>query len=799
MKLFKLLTTGLIAICLIIFLSFLFIQHHFSPDFSGSVSLPQLHDTSEVYFDEFGVPHIYAQNDQDAFHSLGYIHASQRLFQMDLLRRVGGGKLSEFFGEKLIETDKFFRTLGINESALLSADVFKKSKSKSLTLTKSYLEGINSFIRNGKKPVEYYLLGLDPEEFTIADCFRTTGYMGFSFGQALKTDPLLDWIQHNLSPKHILSLKTHCDSTNFLIPSMNDSDLYEPIAYLDNIQNLLATLPVGKFENSNAWVVSPSRTKSGKVHFANDTHIGYSQPAIWWEAHISTPTINLFGNFLAGFPFPLVGHTNKHTWGLTIFPNDDMDFYREKVRGKKVQSRGVWTPLTVREEKVNIKGKTAITFPVYETSHGPIISQFLSTKESEKDSISVFWTFTKFPLRLIEAAYDMSFCNKIEGFTQGVSKIHAPGLNIMYGDNKGNIAWLTSGKLLNRPSHVNNKLILNGWNGKDDPIGFLPFTQNPKSINPKEGYVYSANNQPTSPSPNGTLPKGYYYPGKRAHEIIKALKQNESWSIEDSKALQLKNTSSFYPKYAKRILSFVEPKTAWETVLFNLLKDWDGEHELESIGPTIYYNLYYKLAKQTFADELPENLFNIYMETVLAKKSFEVLIEDQHNIWWDDINTPQKEDFALQARKAFQKTALFLAEFSQQDIEKLKWKYIHLANHEHPIGKQKPLNKLFNVEGVAIEGGEEVLNKTAFAFAETGYFPAKSGPALRTILDFQNSAQALNILPTGQSGNPFSPHYDDQVELYQNGQYRIQYLSKKEILEHVQEPLYLIPFASKAN
>ena len=300
------------------------------PDYSGKKLLSSLEDEVEVYYDDYGIPHIYGKTDLDAFRALGFVHAQDRLWQMELLRRVGSGRLSEVFGKDLIETDKFFLNLGIDEASKKTVASVDRNK-KSIQLAEAYLDGINQFIAEGPTPIEFYLTGIDKTEFSLEDVYNTMGYMAFSFAMAHKTDPLLTNISNKLGPAYLTDLEITSSADLEWIKN------YEPSSK-DSIQNTITAsvtkalekLDLPMFEGSNSWVIGPEKTKNAKVILANDPHIGFSQPSVWYEAHLETPTYSKYGYHMAGIPFALLGHNRDLAFGITMFENDDIDFYYEE-------------------------------------------------------------------------------------------------------------------------------------------------------------------------------------------------------------------------------------------------------------------------------------------------------------------------------------------------------------------------------------------------------------------------------------------------------------------------------------
>jgi penicillin amidase len=769
----------LILIFIVAIAGYQIVKFQHSPSYNGTIEIPGLQSETEVYFDEYGVPHIYADNAQDAYMALGYVHAQDRLFQMEMMRRVGTGTLAEMLGEDLLDVDKFFRTIGIPKHAEWSTDEWKLEMSSPWkSATEAYIKGINHFIQNGKLPLEYTLLGHKPREFTIKDVHGILGYMSFTFAMAMKTDPLVTKMARTLSEAHLKVLSIHTLPEHHVIPNhypRRNPETNEIIAK-NSLHVLLEKLPVPLLEGSNSWVIGPSRTASGEVLFLNDTHIGFAQPSVWFEAHIEYPDFSFYGNHLAGIPFGLVGHTRHHSIGLTMFENDDQDFFEERLNpdnAEETQYGETFRPLYKRTEKIPVKGKDPVEFDITESIHGPIVNEVIPEIGAlTSNPVASWWVYVLEPSKALEATWKMAHASNIQEVENAVRLIHAPGLNVMYGDKEGNIAWWAAAKLPIRPGHVNSKIFLDGSNPADEPIGWMPFEDNPMSINPPSGFVASANNQPDTLR-NGTFFPGYYYPGDRWNRIAKTVTSRKDWSQESIKNLQLEAINENHPINARSMMAAVDPGIfrGYEPVRA-ALESWDGNHNLEALAPTLYYKWLYHTLHSMMADELGEEDFQNFIRTFLYIRSVPKLIRTDDSPWWNNVNTSERETKKDILEKALKNS---LEELSQQwgrDSQKWEWQKTVVLEHPHPLGAQKPLDRIFNVKAPPVTANEESVNKLPFTLNPDGINKVNSGPAMRIIIDFANVEAAESILPTGQSGNLFSPWYRDQTEMYAHGQYR---------------------------
>jgi penicillin amidase len=751
-------------------------------NYNQTITELDLNGEAEVIFDSYGIPHIYASSNSDAFKILGYVQASDRLFQLELLRRVGAGRLSEILGDSLIKTDKYLRTVGINENAKRAAIAFEKEAPDNIKQqVHSFVEGVNHYIEKEGTPIEFSLIGIEKSEFTVTDIYRILGYMGFGFSMELKNEPILDWIYRNRGKQYVEDLSIDMRSQDDKIPSQKtDTSSFDATLISENINSAIEKLPVPIFYGSNSWVISGSKSKSGKVLFANDTHIGLSQPSVWYEAHIETPTLKLYGNFLAGIPYPLVAHNDHHSWGLTIFPNDAADLYRETIENEKVLYKNEWTDLKYRTETIKIKGGKEETFDVVITPHGPVISNLDNLKNEFEQPISMWFTANKITDRKLYAIGNLSISKSFEDFEKAARDIDSPGLNIMYGDVDGNIGWYGSAYLIKRPNHVQPKLVLDGASGKDEPLGFYDFKDNPRNINPENGYVISANNQPDSI--NGIIHPGYYYAGARYKAINDAISNKDDWDIDAMAELVTSDKSPYYPANTKIMTSLIKDSNPHQKQVLEIILAWNGEHGTEDLGPTIYYKWLYHILESTMVDEITKRRFDLLLTNSMYLHAVPDLLKNDSSLWWDNISTTDH----METREEIISNALAVTidELDSQlgtDVSEWKWGKVHFIEHPHPVGKKAPLDKVFNVGPYSASGGEEVINKMAFTLNPEGIYTSRSGPAMRILLDFNDLGNSVSINPTGQSGNFMNPHYQDQAKMYVDGEFRKQKMNRADI------------------
>ena len=776
--------------------------HNLGPKYAGEIRLSGLRAKVEIFFDTYAIPHIYGQNEEDVYFALGYVQAQERLFQMEMLRRVAAGRLAEILGKDLLKTDRLFRTLGIAQTAQRSADLFFKANTEPFQkATHAYLRGINQFLARGKTPIEFTILGIPKQEFTPRDIYLAGMFISFGFAAGFQMDPLTDKAYRRLGWKYLQDWAIDWPPGAQKIPVHRRPASASIPSWGVTINRILARLPVATWIGSNGWVVSPAKSKTGQVIFANDTHMAYSQPSVWYEAHLECPGFSFYGNHAAGIPFGLVGHNRFAAWGLTMFENDDVDFYREKVNPQNPNQVWVddhWEDLQIREEIIKVKGAADVVMQVRISRHGPIINDVDETvAATETAPVAVWWSATKFPLTTIQAFYMLAHADRFVVARKAASLINAPGLNVMYGDRDGNIAWWAASKLVKRPPHVNSKLFLDGAGGKDEPLGWYDFTENPQSENPPAGFVYSANNQPERMG--AVLYPGYYVPEDRARRILEYLQTDKKWTVADMQKMNTDSTCAVKPSVAREIAKIIASdvaarKSPVHQKALRMLKTWDGNHRRGDVGPVIYYKLLYYIYENAMVDELGQDDFQAFISTHLMKRTTAVFVPNDNSLWWDDIRTTDvKETRRLIFVKSFAQTIGDLIEQFGDDTSQWQWGKVHTLEHGHPLGMKKPLDKIFNVGPFPAMGGNEVINNMGFKLNRSGQYKVYFGPAMRRIIDFADIENSISVNPTGQSGYFMSPHYDDQAVLFNTGKFRKQMMNRQEIEQNQTGRLILKP------
>ena len=770
MKVLKKVLKVVVVLVVLIFIGLWLFSRTLHPTYNGELDLANISDEVTVYYDEVGVPHINAQNQKDAFTALGYVHAQDRLWQMELIRRIAAGRLAEIFGKELIKTDKFFSGLGIEEASSKTIKTLDKN-SEAYKLTMAYLDGINQFMENEPTPIEFYLVGVDKEKYTIKDVYNVFGYMAFSFAAAHKTDPMLNEVKEKLGAAYFNEISLSNVKNTELIQNEKKPILTASVAAA--MQDLYKNLPLSPFIGSNSWVIGADKTKNGRVIFANDPHIGYAQPSVWYQSHIKTPGYEMYGFNLALSPFSLIGHNREYAYGMTMFENDDIDFYFEKNNlnnPNEYLTENGYKTYDVIEKRIKVKDEKDSVYQIKVSQHGPIMNDLIEHID-DKRPLAMQWIYTKLNNELLELSHQMSHANSLAEFKNAASKLHAPGLNIMYGDAKNNIAWFASGKLYKYREGVNTKTILNGASGTDEILEYFDFEENPMSINPSINYVYSANNQPDSIK-NGLYP-GYYLPEDRAKRIVSLLEAKNDFTKEDVANMIYDVTSATVSSNIASLATGIDTKslTPSEKLSLNYLSKWNGFYGEKEIAPTIYNRFIYEVLVATYKDEMGKS-FSQFINTPYQDKAFVEQIVREESVWWDDLHTKNKKETRTDIiTSSYKKAIAFLGNQLGENVQDWTWDRVISVEYPHALGKVAALRSYFNVGPFKTKGGNEVINNQIFNLDSTGVYKITAGPSTRRIVDFSDVENGLGILPTGQSGNVFSPHYKDQVQKYVDGEF----------------------------
>lgn len=776
------------------------------PQRHGTVGLQKLKAPVSVAYDERGVPHINAQHEADLYRALGYVHAQDRLFQMEMVRRLARGELAEIIGPKLLDSDRLFRTLGLRahaETVVARAD----HNSPAWQALAAYLDGINQYQASRPLPMEFEILGITPRPFTPVDTIAVSGYLAYSFAAAFRAEPVLTFVRDRLGPSYLKTFDLEWHPLGVVgpmaeaaliahqSPRLTPAD-WQGLNRLAELSHEALTLAgVPQFEGSNAWVISGRLTASGKPLLAGDPHISFAAPSVWYEAHLKAPGFELYGHHQALNPVALLGHNPQFGWSLTMFQNDDLDLIAEKVNPanpNQVWYRGQWVDLQSRIESIAVKGAAPVPLTLRRSPHGPLVNDAFADSLGTTP-IAMWWAWRETENLTIDAFYALNRADTREKARQASSKIHAPGLNIVWANAAGDIGWWAAAKLPQRPENVNPTFILDASKGEAEKPGFYRFQDNPQEENPARGYIVSANHQP---EPSSGLPvPGYYNLYERAQRIDQLLREpGVKWNQDNNMALQLDSRTNYGPRVLRPLL--LELNTVVvdgaERALLGQLAEWDGSHGTTSIAPTLFNQFIYELIKAAMQDELGEVAFRNLLRTRALDHALPRLTADADSPWWDQRGTPAVEKRRDILQLAWRAAITHLESTLGKTPASWVWSKVHTLTHPHPLGQQKPLDLLFNIGPLDAPGGREVINNLSFPVGPAPW-AVGYGPSTRRLIDFADASKGLGINPVGQSGVLLDPHHHDQAEAYVAGRYQPMHLSPADVAAHTRSTLVLQP------
>ncbi len=762
------------------------------PQYEGNLQLRGLSDQVSVTRDQWGVPHIEAENEEDLHRALGFVMAGDRLFQMDLLRRIVNGQLSEVFGSSTLEFDILLRKLRLRSHM---DEIWEKKRlsfdPKMIKLMEAFIAGIHSYMETQPLPLEFSILGYRPRPFAPQEAMGISGYLALSFAEALITDPLYSDLKNEL-PQEVIDLmwiREKNDKNSINLKNKTSFNIKSPW-----YQNVLKAHDffrdyMSLFHGSNSWVLAPSKTLSGSPILANDPHVAFSSPGIWYEAHLKSPEFEIYGHYIPLVPFPAMGHDRNRGWAVTMSEMDDLDLYEEMINDKnEVMFKNNWVQLKKYEETIEVRGDEDKVIQVYVTPHGPLIDD--TNYGVEGKHIAVKWSYHHPDNDIATGFYKLSRTTKLSELNEALSYAATPGLNISWVDKEGNIAWKVMGKIPYRKGFRGNQ-ILRGDNGLFEYERYFTIDENPGLINPKRGYIVSTNYRPEY---KGELPiDGYWQPSERFERITQLLDRQDKWTLKELMTIQFDQFVGTGHWMRDILISSVKIDTLKDKEILNKFKNWSGNSHKESFGSSVYHMWIYYISKFALEDELGEERYTAYHKVADSWNFLKSFLKEENFILWDDVSTESiKETRAQIIEKAYYRAIKRLEEKLGADHSKWQWGNLHTVEYAHPLGKVKPLNYIFNLGPYEAGGGHfQVDNMSTSRYEDS--FDVKLGPSVRRLIDFKKPETSMGILPTGNVGHINSPYYQDQVELFLNGQYREQWMDLKDVKAHDHQILKLSP------
>ena len=748
------------------------------PRVDGEIKLAGLSAPIEVQRDRYGIPHIYAQSLADAVYGLGFVHAQDRLWQLEMNRRIAAGRMAEILGPGALETDRFLRTLGVRRVAEAN---LRQIDPETRKLLEAYAAGVNAFLATDPVlPVEFLITGARPEPWSPIDSAAWIKMMAWDLSGNWRSELLRMHLAKTLPlprihefvapypgepPPQIADLKT----------------LYAPleregVQLAEDAERLLALAPGAEpgALGSNNWVVAGSHSVTGKPLLANDPHLGLTAPPVWYFAHLSAPGVNVIGATLPGVPAIVLGRNDRIAWGFTNTGPDVQDLFIEKLDS----AGGYLTPdgpraFTRVEETIKVKGASDEKLEIRISRHGPVISDVskLAQSETPRGYVLAFsWTALAEDDRTLQAAHRIARASNWSEFLAAARDFHVPQQNMVFADIDGNIGFIAAGRVpLRKPENDLKGLApAPGWDARYDWAGWVPFEDLPQAYNPASGQLWSANEKITPP--------GYQYqissewqPPYRANRIAEMLQATPKHSVASFARMQSDTVSLPVRSALPRLLE-TKPRSEEARRALELLKGWDGTMAADRPQPLIAWAWWREFTRALYGDELGD-VFRaqwgpraVFVSNVLARTG-------DHERWCDDVRTPAVETCDDQLAISLDRALADLRMRYGSEPSSWRWGDAHIARHEHrPFGRQALLARWFDIR-VPTPGDSYTVNAGRVDFDDERPFVNRHAASLRAIYDFSDLQKSVFIHSGGQSGNILSPHYSAFTGAWAKGEY----------------------------
>ncbi|ABX07625.1 penicillin acylase family protein [Herpetosiphon sp.] len=751
------------------------------PTTAGTLTLAGLAAPVDVLRDQYGVPHIYAQSETDALMALGYVHAQDRLWQMEFQRRIARGTLSEALGETTVETDRFLRTLGVYraaESAYVALDPAAK------TIVDAYVSGINAFLAEhsgGELSPEFTLVGVEPEPWVGADVLGWAKMMSWDLGGNYSTELLTMELVAKLGSEKTKDLVPHYPSDGpLIVPNPSGGSQAEQLLALSRRVEQGLGIGGGNIAGvgSNNWVIGPSKSATGKPLLADDPHLSFRTPSIWYMAEVEGGDLHSVGATIPGLPGVIVGHNQRIAWGVTNTGPDVQDLYRETLdpTGTQAMFKGSYEPLTIISDTIRVKDKGNLPLTIRVSRHGPLISDALNANNADdpdapqREALAFRWTALDQTDNTINAYLAINKAQNWQEFQAGLESYVAPVQNFVFADVDGNIGYMAPGHIPIR-ANGDGTMPADGASGDYEWTGFIPFEQLPQSYNPPQGYIATANNKVVADSYPYFLSHEWATPF-RAQRITKLIEAKPTLTMDDMAAIQADVHSTYAEELLPVLLNLVQPTSDQQRQAIAMLQNWNYSTAGDQPAASIFEAWTYYLTVPMVGDELGERLLETYgQRRQLIDLAIPAMLQDPNNSWCDDVTTTSSTENCNAIVTQALDVALKDLSFRMQDkpMEQWRWGTIHLALFPHnPLDAIGPLRGFFS-KAIESAGDGSTVNVGHVADGEP--FDQDRGPIYRHIVDLGDFANSRMINAPGQAGHFLSPHYDDLLERWQKVEY----------------------------
>ncbi|MGK2739573.1 penicillin acylase family protein [Tepidicaulis sp. LMO-SS28] len=768
--------TGITAACLLAVI-FLVALDRFSaarnaaPIIDGEMTAGQsLTAPLSIIRDKNAVPHIEAQSEADAAFGLGFSHAQDRLWQMELLRRVGSGRLAEMFGPPALSFDRFFRTLGF---AHLADETYTRLPEDMRGILDAYTAGVNAFLQTNEKPLpfEFQLLFHEPEPWQPQHSIIMVKMLGLGLSGNAFDEIARAKLARELSPERFNEFfGTDYEEAPYLVSALSQVIARAPLE-----QTAAAFPDLGPIGASNNWVVSGEHTRSGKPLLANDPHLGMLAPSLWYLVHLKSPAGNVVGGTIPGIPAVLLGRNDRIAWGLTNTRPDTQDLYLERLNPEnenQYETPEGFEAFETREERIRVRFGADEDFTVRATRHGPVLTPEAvpsAANAPEGHVLALAWPGLKPDDMTVMAGYRLTKAQNFEEFLDALREDYVtPMQSIVYGDVEGNIGFIAPAHVpLRSPDHTTKGLMpAAGWKAENDWTGLVPFEALPQLKNPPSGKIASANHKIVDDNYPYQLALDWDAP-YRAIRIYDLLNEGSSFTVQDFAAMQMDNYSLFAARILPLLLENLPEETAARPEV-QKLKAWDFVLDADRAEPLIYAAFLHELPRLTWADELGPSFQNYTGPR--ANMLFSIFGKDAPNAHWcNDITNSETETCEEIAGRAMESALAKLRGSYGDDMENWTWGEAHPVVNNHIPGGGLPVIKNWLTLETPSSGGMHTLNRGQYRGSGERPFANIHAAGFRAVYDLNDLDASLYMISTGQSGNPFSPFYSDRLQDWADG------------------------------
>lgn len=781
------------------------------PEYDSQIQLEGLTEPVDVHWDPYAVPYIYAENDNDLYYSVGYIHAQERLWQMTLSQIAAEGRFAEFLGEDLVQYDIYQRTIGFWETA---KRIEAAAPDSLIQILENYSAGVNAFIENNRDnlPIEFTLLDVSPIKWTPTHSFALSRLMAWDQNIHWWSELTYAYLAEELDSYRFQQLvPVYDDRYPTTLSESQSSDIASSvIPFLKTEFDIRALLQKkGTQFGSNAWAVNGSKTLTGKPILAGDPHMGLSIPGFWYEVAYHTPNHQITGATIPGSPFVVLGQNQHLAWSMTNIMSDDTDFFSEQINPDNPEQyiidsttdSTLYKPFEKRREIIPVNDGDDVYHVVRSTKHGPVISDIHPDSSLGNKVVSMQWMGHRVSQELW-AVYKMNHAKNMDQFRTAVESFDSPGMNFVYADRENNIAIFTG---VNLPVRDYNPLTFrHGWDPSYDWYDTIPFDKLPHLVNPDNNYVAHANNKIHTDSYPYYISTFWEAPS-RIMRINQFLEDSDSLQAEEMQTLQFDDYSEHAREITEMLLPILrggENASQLQTAL-SYLQNWNFEYTESSTAATIFDLFFINLSKNVLMDETGLDLYQSLTRLEHIPQTILSEMLRTNSVFFDDQNTPETESREEIVRKSMEETLEQLnEEFGSQPFE-WRWENALKFILRPPLlgeASQSPdtptvfrmiVDNLFSKGPFTVNGNTMSVNKSQYEWE----FPFEMylGPSIRRIVDFSSPGKSWSVLPTGQSGNPLSANYGDQTDLWLQGRYRFIYQDSTFFQETSFETMRLTP------